>query len=107
MPAITQVGNSDFWTKVRDSEEPAVVEFWATWCGLCRAFAPTLEQFADDNAARLRVFAVNVGNEPDIAREYGVTSTPTTLVFHHGKVVRSIKGVRSRSELDGKLADFL
>ncbi|MBD8506735.1 thioredoxin fold domain-containing protein [Hoyosella sp. G463] len=107
MPAIAQVGNSDFWTKVRDSEAAAIVEFWGPWCGLCRAFTPTLEQFAEDNASQLHVFGVHVGNEPDIAAEYGVTSTPTTLVFHQGKVVRTMKGVRSRAELDAELAEFL
>ncbi|GGC55783.1 thiol reductase thioredoxin [Hoyosella rhizosphaerae] len=107
MAAITQVGNSDFWTKVRDSDDVSLVEFWGPWCGLCRVYTPTLEQFAEDNGEKIGVFAVNVGNEPDIASEYGVTSTPTTLVFHHGVVVKTLKGVKTRAELDTELAEFV
>lgn len=80
-----------------------VVDFWAAWCGPCRMVAPVIESMAKDYAGRILFGKVNVDENPEIARQYGIMSIPTLLVFKKGNVVDKIIGAMPRNRLEPKI----
>ena len=89
---VLEVTDSTFEAEVVQSTLPVVVDFWAPWCGPCRAMAPVLEQFAQEKAGEVKVAKVNVDEAAGVADQYGVMSIPTFLVFKGGKPVGQIVG---------------
>lgn len=83
---ITHVNDSDFDTQVLKSETPVLVDFWATWCGPCKAIAPVLEDIAKDYHGRLKVVKLDIDQNQKTAIAYSVRSIPTLMVFKSGKV---------------------
>src|SRR5207247_2295762 len=79
------------------TDELLLVDFWATWCGPCRAIAPVLDALERDQAGRVRVAKVNVDDEPALAARYGVRSIPTILFVKDGRVVDTVIGAGPRS----------
>jgi thioredoxin 1 len=80
-----------------------VVDFWAAWCGPCRIVAPIIESMAKDYSGRILFGKVNVDENPEIARQYGIMSIPTLLVFKNGNVVDQIIGAMPRERLEPKI----
>ncbi len=89
------------------TDELLLVDFWATWCGPCRAIAPVLDALERDQAGRVRVAKVNVDDEPALAARYGVRSIPTILFVKDGRVVDTVIGAAPRATLDAKVAKHL
>ena len=89
------------------TDELLLVDFWATWCGPCRAIAPVLEALERDEAGRVRVAKVNVDDEPALAGRYEIRSIPTILFVKSGRVVDTVIGAVPRATLDAKVAKHL
>jgi thioredoxin 1 len=104
--SVLQVGDDTFATEVLESDVPVLVDFWAAWCGPCRAMHPILEQLAADRDD-LRVVGIDVEANQATAARYGVLSMPTFLVFRHGQPVLQLVGSRPRRRLDEELAAVL
>lgn len=100
---IVNVGDSDFKKEVIDSQQPVLVDFWATWCGPCRAIAPTLEELASSYKGKVKVAKVNVDENQATPQQYGVRSIPTLLLFKGGKVVEQIVGAVPKSKLESAI----
>ncbi len=90
------LNQSSFETDVLASSEPVLVDFFTTWCGPCKAVAPTVERLAQDGYA---VCKVNAEQRPELATRYGVTSVPTLVVFKGGEQVARFTGVQSERTL--------
>lgn len=92
-----------FDAMVLAADEPVLVDFWAPWCGPCRALMPTLEDLAEDHVGEARVVKVNVEEEPDLQARFGVSTLPTLLLFAGGELRERVIGVQSRARLSALL----
>lgn len=96
--AELNVTKANFETEVVNSEKTVLLDFWATWCGPCRMIAPTVEAVAEENPDVL-VGKVNVDEEPELARAFGITSIPTLVVMKDGMTVRQAVGVQTKEQI--------
>ncbi len=92
------VSTASFQEQVLESDQPVLVDFWAEWCGPCRMLGPTIDALAAAYQGRARVVKVNVDDNPEIARQYGVRSIPTVMLFHAGEVQETFIGVRPQQD---------
>lgn len=95
--------DANFKAEVLDSDKLSVIDFWAEWCGPCRAIGPIIEELAKDYDGRVNVGKVNVDVNPAISMEYGITSIPAILFIKNGKVVDKQIGAVPKSVLDKKI----
>ena len=95
--------DSNFEQVVLKSKIPALVDFWATWCGPCRMVAPVVEELAEEYDGRISFAKVDVDQNPQIASRYGIMSIPTLIVFKEGKPVSNIVGFRPKAQLKQSL----
>ena len=101
-PTITGT-DANFEAEVLNSDQPVLVDFWATWCGPCRTIAPTIEELASDYDGRARVVKLDVDNNPQTAMKYGIRSIPSLLFFKDGRPVDQMVGVVQKKVLAEKL----
>jgi thioredoxin 1 len=103
MQHVTEVSDSEFEAKVLKSSQPVLVDFWAPWCGPCRAIAPIVEGLAADNAGAIEVAKINIDDNPSVATTYGVSSIPTLMIFKNGDVVDRFVGLQTKKRLQEAL----
>ena len=93
------VTDASFDSEVLKSGTPVLVDFWAPWCGPCRAVGPTVDAIALEFSGKVKVVKLNTDEEQEVAIKYGVGSIPTLMVFKNGEMVERIMGNRPKAEL--------
>ncbi len=104
---ITNVNAAGWESDVLKSTQPVLADFWAEWCGPCRAIAPILEELAGEMAGKLKIVKVNVDEAPELAQRYNVRSIPTLLVLKGGQVAGQMVGAMPKAALKSKVEALL
>ncbi len=89
--AVIEFTEDNFETEVLKAEGPVLVDFWAPWCGPCRAIAPMIDELANENQSA-KIGKLNIDDAPGVAQKYGITGIPTLLLFKNGEVEHSFRG---------------
>lgn len=100
---IINTTDQSFQRDVLDSSTPVLVDFWATWCGPCRAIAPHLEALAGELDGKVKIVKLDIDHNQQTAAQFGVTNIPTLLLFKDGKLENRMVGAGTR----GKIAEFI
>jgi thioredoxin 1 len=99
--------DADFKKQVLESEQPVLVDFWASWCGPCKMIAPHVDEAAKEYTGKMKIGKLDVDSNPRTATEYGVMSIPTIIFFKNGKVLNQIVGAVSKADLKRNIEENL
>jgi len=97
--SLRQVTDGDFEQEVLKSDLPALVDFWATWCGPCRTVGPIVEELATEYEGKVKVAKLNVDDNKETPTKYGIRGIPTLILFKNGQVVDQIVGAVPKSRI--------
>ena len=96
---VKEITSTNFNDEVLESDTPVLVDFWAEWCGPCRAIGPVVDEIANDYDGKVSVGKLNVDHENQLAMKYGVRSIPALLIFNNGTVVNQIVGAVPKNRI--------
>ena len=99
--------DANFEDQVIKSDVPVLVDFWAPWCGPCKAIAPIVEEIADKYDGKVKVGKLNTDDNQEVASRYGIMSIPTLLIFDNGEVTEKIVGAQSKQAIAAKIDGVL
>lgn len=100
---VVELTDNNFQTEVLESAQPVLVDFWAPWCGPCRAIAPMVEELAGEYQGSVKVGKINIDDNPQAAMKYNIGSIPTLLIFKGGEIVESMVGAPPKNRLQAML----
>ncbi len=100
---ITNLTTDTFKSAITSATTPVLVDFWAPWCGPCKAIAPILEELATEFDGKLKITKVNIDENDQIAVDYGVRAIPTMILFKDGKVAETLVGMMPKAALKAKI----
>ncbi|MET3769866.1 thioredoxin 1 [Marisediminicola sp. UYEF4] len=107
MSHALDVTDETFHDLVLSSDKTILVDFWAEWCGPCRAVSPILDQIGAEHADKIQIVKLNVDDNPQTAAKYQITSIPAMKVYRGGEVVKTVIGAKPKGALEADLAEFL
>ena len=107
MANAVAVTDQSFETEVLQSPVPVLVDFWAAWCGPCRAIAPTVDQMAIEYSGKLKVVKVDVDSNQEVSNRYGILSIPALVLFKNGQVVEKLVGALPKPVVVSKIQPHL
>ncbi|WP_028263654.1 thioredoxin [Atopobium fossor] len=103
--ASEKVTSATFDSLVAHSDKPVLVDFWATWCGPCRALGPIVEEVSDEMADKINVLKCNVDDEADLATKFHIVSIPTLILFKDGQPVHTMVGNMPKAALIKEISE--
>ena len=107
MATITAITDAEFDAQVLESDKPVLVDFWAPWCGPCKAIATILEEIAAQHGDKLTIVKLNTDENPQTTARYGITGIPALNVYRGGELVHSIVGAQPKPKLLRELEPFI
>ena len=107
MAGVAEVTDQSFEKEILKSDKPAVVDFWAEWCGPCRQIAPYIKDLATRYGDRVQIAKVDVDANPATAGRFGIRAIPTVLAFRNGQVVGQLQGARPRADFEAFVEKLL
>ena len=107
MSNIIETNDSDFESEVLKADIPVLVDFWAPWCGPCKAIAPILEQISDEQGDKIKIVKVNVDDNQKYAVDFGIKSIPTLLIFNKGELKNQIIGAIPKADIEKLIMDVI
>ncbi len=99
MGNLAQVNNSNFESLVMKAATPVVVDFWAEWCGPCKALGPVLEEIAQEMGQKVNIVKINVDENPELAHRFGIRGIPTMIFFKDGEIRKTLVGNQPKAEI--------
>lgn len=103
---ILNLDSQSFDEALKNTAKPMLVDFWAPWCGPCKAITPILEELANDMGDRIQICKVDVDNNQEVASRFNIRAIPTLIIFKDGEVVDQVVGMTNKNDLTTKLKSF-
>jgi thioredoxin 1 len=100
---VMNIGDAEFDKEVLKSDQPVLVDFWATWCAPCRAIAPAIEELATQYKGKVKVAKIDIDSNQQVAEQYGIRSIPTLLIFKNGAVAGTIVGALPKAKIEAAI----
>ena len=100
MAEVAEVTDQNFDAEVLNSDKPAIIDFWAEWCGPCRAIAPIIKALAEQYGDQVKIAKMDIDSHPNTPGQFGIRAIPTVLAFKDGRVVEQLTGVHPKVKAD-------